>query len=530
MMRVRQAKRESRSMRFSVINRAQNVHSGGARRCLLEVDNWDDYHYQTMFNVYLFDDSGQRHDLGSVKIILEGMGHGRVRLPHEFEALDDSFCSLGQSRNYYETLEGLPHGLAEEFLVGLRDCVQDPSIWTRFKQDNAMQVSALRFVSISDVESEFPRALRGEATLTPYDFEYQPNESFPPMSFKVQAGSLPPTNIHALIGRNGVGKTHILVGMAQALTGSGAVIGGIDAGRFEFIDPSAPSANPFLRQDLSTRITSVVVVSFSIFDQFDHRVRTDVSTDKVGYRYIGSRVDVAAASAEGAASAGSVKTFATLREEFMTALRRCHEGKRRQRWQAALETLSSDPVFADLDVATWGESAISNDQQAEAVKSNFDSLSSGHKMVLLCMAQLVEAVNERSLVLIDEPETHLHPPLLSSFVRATSNLLRQRNGVAVLATHSPVVLQEVPRSCVWVINRAGSSFSAERPSVETFAENVGVLTREVFGLEVTESGHHKLLMSELKDSSPNSVVAKFSSQIGGEGRAILRALQSQRPD
>lgn len=48
-------------------------------------------------------------------------------------------------------------------------------------------------------------------------------------------------------------------------------------------------------------------------------------------------------------------------------------------------------------------------------------------------------------MLIDEPEGHLHPPLLSAFVRALSELLVNRNGVAIIATHSPVVLQEVPR-------------------------------------------------------------------------------------
>ena len=64
------------------------------------------------------------------------------------------------------------------------------------------------------------------------------------------------------------------------------------------------------------------------------------------------------------------------------------------------------------------------------------------------MTHLADRVAERTLVLIDEPETHLHPPLLSAFVRAMSDLLIDRNGVAIIATHSPVVLQETPRTCV----------------------------------------------------------------------------------
>lgn len=59
----------------------------------------------------------------------------------------------------------------------------------------------------------------------------------------------------------------------------------------------------------------------------------------------------------------------------------------------------------------------------------------------------------KTLVLIDEPESHLHPPLLSAFIRALSDLLLDRNGLSIIATHSPVVLQEVPKRCVWKINR-----------------------------------------------------------------------------
>lgn len=94
--------------------------------------------------------------------------------------------------------------------------------------------------------------------------------------------------------------------------------------------------------------------------------------------------------------------------------------------------------------------------------------------------------------MIDEPESHLHPPLLSAFTRALSDLLTNRNAVAIIATHS-VVLQEVPKSCVSVISRTRLVATVEPPEFETFAENVGTLTRHVFGLEVNKSDFHELL-------------------------------------
>ena len=93
-----------------------------------------------------------------------------------------------------------------------------------------------------------------------------------------------------------------------------------------------------------------------------------------------------------------------------------------------------------------------------------------------------------------------------------------RNGVAVVATHSPVVLQEVPQSCVWKIRRSGTTAIAERPDLQTFGENVGLLTREVFGLEVTQSGFHKLLRDAVAErGSYARVLSKFDVQPTGAG-------------
>jgi len=83
---------------------------------------------------------------------------------------------------------------------------------------------------------------------------------------------------------------------------------------------------------------------------------------------------------------------------------------------------------------------------ASSSESNFETtalkkiqlMSSGHAIVLLTITRLVATVEEKTLVLIDEPESHLHPPLLSAFIRALSELLYDRNGVSIIATHSPV--------------------------------------------------------------------------------------------
>ena len=185
--------------------------------------------------------------------------------------------------------------------------------------------------------------------------------------------------------------------------------------------------------------------------------------------------------------------------------------------------LESDPNFKEAEIKSLID--IKNKSEfKEQVFDVFRRLSSGHKIVLLTITKLIEKLQEKSLVLMDEPEAHLHPPLLSAFVRALSELLIDSNGVAIIATHSPVVLQEVPKSCVWKLRRTGAEAVSERLNIETFGENVGVLTSEVFGLEVTESGFYRILSKVASEhESYANALAYFDGQLGMEARALLMA-------
>ncbi|GAA3503498.1 hypothetical protein GCM10019016_127560 [Streptomyces prasinosporus] len=193
--------------------------------------------------------------------------------------------------------------------------------------------------------------------------------------------------------------------------------------------------------------------------------------------------------------------------------------------------LSSDPHFHESPVHRFARDLQDLSyspgvrKQAQGI---FSRLSSGHAIVLLTITRLVETVAEQSLVLLDEPEAHLHPPLLASFIRALSNLLTDRNGVALLGTHSPVVLQEVPRSCVWKVSRWGRH-PPQRPRLETCGENVGVLTQEIFGLEVTQSGFHAEIAQAVDElGSYDQVLDRFQGQLGGEAKGLVRILLAYR--
>lgn len=501
----------------------QRPGSGHARgAAYLTEDRWDDFGFKTLYQLHYLDRSGNSHEIGGVKI--GGLGWGdeprSTGLSGSFTQVPDDYFSVGQDEDYYTALRDLPRGVGEDILRALRDFAFDTTIFDRARQEDVTQTSLLRQVSAAAVVGHLHRLAHGLTPLTEYQFGYElPNfggESRK-LDFVVLPDSYPPTNLHVIIGRNGAGKTRALDGMARALVEPQA---GFDhVGRFLVGDDGRdPTGDDF---------AGVVSVSFSAFDPFLPLGEEATRNREVKYSYVGLKEQANLPDT-------GLKGPARLTEDFASSLRNCLTGSRRRRWVSAVRALESDPNFRDAGLREAGASdpeALDGepDEIVSEASEIFAGLSSGHSIVLLTITRLVEKVEERTLVLMDEPEAHLHPPLLSAFLRALSDLLIDRNGVAVIATHSPVVLQEVPSTCVWKLDRSGDAVAVSRPETETFGENVGTLTREVFGLEVTDTGFYRMVRERAEQATRyGEVSAEFDDQLGGEAMALLRAFFAVR--
>jgi len=509
-------------MFFTVIT--GNAPASARSQAFLFTDRWDDWgKYRTQFYLRVADEMGVVHDVGSVKIGQAGLrpagtvepGQRAPEIGISFDALNEQFFSLGQGEDYYVTLNLLSEDLRQKVLVGLRDVAYDLTILDAHSDETVMLESLLRDVHETNVRNRFNRITRGDASLTRFHFRYRLPlpEGVPPavMDFEVTPDSIPPTNVHVLIGRNGVGKTRCMRGLAEALLGRDNA--GRPRGEIELV------RRPL--EDWS--FAGLVLVSFSAFDDFD---LYPLENDLIGSAQVGlhRRADDQQRVTSG------IKSAPELAVDFRKSLARCRLGLSAQRWRDAVQTLEVDDLFAEANVRALIEQPSSPDWD-ERSEDLFKRLSSGHAIILLTVTRLVELVDERTLVLIDEPEGHLHPPLLSAFVRCLSDLLVKRNGVAIIATHSPVVLQEVPRSCAWKVRRSRDVSVVERPTIESFGENIGLLTREVFGLEVTRAGFHQLLRKAVAEHVVyERVISAFSGQLGDEARAIVRALIAEREE
>ena len=273
--------------------------------------------------------------------------------------------------------------------------------------------------------------------------------------------------------------------------------------------------NDFSFQKINSEFFSrFISVSFSAFDPFTPPpIRLNSLDGYSGYGHIGLKDEN-----------GNIKNREQLIKDFGVAIAMCRYEKA-DRWIHAVNTLASDENFARMNLSQIIDKRNNIGKQIKRGREAIENMSTGHAIVLLIITELVAKVEEKTLVLIDEPESHLHPPLLSAFIRALSDLLIYRNGVAIIATHSPVVLQEIPKSCVYKITRFDNGAKITRPDIETFGENVGTLTRDVFGLEVGESGFYNMLSQEVDEGkSFDEILREYQNQLGLEARKHLLSL------
>jgi predicted ATPase len=132
-------------------------------------------------------------------------------------------------------------------------------------------------------------------------------------------------------------------------------------------------------------------------------------------------------------------------------------------------------------------------------------LSSGQLTFIKFIVQACLFVENGTLVLLDEPETHLHPNFISEFVRILNRLLRYTGSVAVIATHSAYFVREVPRGQVLVFKReVDGHVSIQNPRLKTFGADVGTISYFVFEDEITNG-----LVEDILERFPQAPEDRF---------------------
>ncbi len=532
-------------MFIEVINWSKNKLSKSEPKATfyLERDNWNDYNFQTLYHLHLSGnqtDDGEPIYIGSVKILKKGQTKldSLILETGPIESLDSSFCSLGQSLDYYERIAQLDKMLIDKILFALRDVVIFPKNKIGFEDEDGWKISLFRSIDINDdlftlapilISKDFKQLPSLELA---FDFKIQ--GLMEPIKFQFDSPKYGtfndeslPNRIIVIIGRNGSGKSTLLSKIARIAFASSIDRKSNALKQVGIIEPNGLG------------FPKIISISYSSFDNFrvpginlqeKEQIAKEINKGIGRYIFCGIR-DVSKelndtisdfkVDSNGKLTEQEIiedrqkvtflKSNESLSDEFVRSINEINVKKdKKELFSTILTYLREEPSFYNL----LNQEMFSPERMD--LKEFFLKLSTGHKFVLHSLTNLLANIDPRSIVLFDEPESHLHPPLLAILMKSIRYILNKKNAFMIVATHSPVVLQETLYTNVYVIQRKGDIIQIKRPEIQTFGENIGIITSHIFGLSSDYTDYH----SEL-----DKLLSYYSDRFYYSGNKLYEAIE-----
>lgn len=546
---------------FTVFPASRQTPKGLSTEFALKKDDWNDYGYYTQYQLYVAFQAEVRF-IGTVKILRRGQETGTGPLiEDDFEALGNDWVSVGDSLDYYQRINELPKEQQVKILNALRDVIIDPKRRAGFDEEPGWSTSLFRdrkqpswekflldaaaiysqdYSELPSLEMEFQFIPGGWETALEVNYDApRLNRPLFPLPGAPRRNVKMPRRCAVIIGKNGSGKSTLLSRLARVAFASPSERAKKD---IQSIGILKPDGIGFFR---------IITISYSAFDSFSlpgvmiedvEQIARDVVNGEGRYIFCGLR-DVAAEARDQVeqfkqSDASStrlpisdrlpttkLKPIEALADEFELLCERIEEKDRLTTFKAALNPVLADSSFSDL------ESATVDSLFADGPRNAFMKWSTGHKICLHVIASLVAHAVPQSLILFDEPEAHLHPPLTAALMHGVRIALERTEAFAVIATHSPVVLQETLARHVRVIERRGDLTTIRNPSGETFGENIGTIVYDTFGLTASGTDYHEVLETLASiEKSVESIDKYFTPSLSAQARSYVLSLLGNQSD
>ncbi|MFG1289848.1 AAA family ATPase [Xanthobacter versatilis] len=516
----------------------------------LHRDAWDDFGYKTQYQLIYHGDAEETY-IGNVKILRKGQAETTRGVLEEglLRRLSTDFCSLGQSLDYYERLAALSEEDRQLLVRALRDVVNRPNLAASFRKEPGWRTSIVRdvrnfsdfaatasvllsrdYASLADVSLQLKFKPKGWKKAIELDFDTPTGDGGVPTRFRALRL---PKRVAIIVGRNGTGKSTLLARFARV------------AHAPERLRRTEPVRSLGRLEPEGVGFTRIIAISYSAFDSFqipgvtveEHRqIARDVAEGTGRYIFCGLR-DIARESqaalsfdtraddlerlveADDLVTTTLLKPIQQLAEEFVRNLERIRDLGRGDLLEEVLAPVLGDPSFGgDEDQSI--ETAIGDNPQ-----ERFLRWSTGHKIVIQIVTSLVAYAQPKAVVLLDEPETHLHPPLLAALMHSIRITLERLDAFAIVATHSPVVAQETLARHVHILRRNGDHSTVTTPKIETFGESIGEVTDEIFGLHSEVTGFYEILHHLVeRHRTLEAVENQFDNGLSMQARAYVMSL------
>lgn len=456
--------------------------------CVVVVpDYWDDFGYKTTFEIYYYDETRTAHELGQTKILQRDPEKHITELPKEFTSLGENFCSLGIATDFYERCAKLGREVATSILSGLRDIVIDRDASGGFKDLEGYKVSLLRFSESQQAFNLGPTFFGGLAiTDVGLKFSYQCQltgfSSAHNVNFDFTEHGGIPHRMMCFVGKNGAGKSGVLSKLATALSGWG----------IEKPEGIFSPGRPIFERTLC--------FSYSIFQAFTPPNKVTASYCYSGLQNNKGEIDIKNLDDRIIDSFTKLSlTRNTIWDEVM-----------------ALPDLLGNKFQAFLE-------------NPESFREELKTMSSGQRIAVSMFTDLAANITDKSLVLFDEPETYLHPTLLSTFLRLLHEMLEKYDSYGIVATHSPIVVQEVPACAIRVFEKVGDAPYVSSPGFQTLGANLTEIVDQIFVLNEKDKNYKNILEGYAKGKTFEEFVESFEPELSLNARMyILNWLRTQQ--
>lgn len=397
------------------------------------------------------------------------------------------FTMLPDMEAYRRLVQVLDAGDATEVLTALNDLVA----LNEFESTAAIldlairsEVFSLSFMRSSDSYFAYKNAgslLRGLSSertgiLSPtlaIRFQLPGRQNEHDLRFSFDHAADLPKRIAVVIGKNGVGKSQALGRIARAaIDGTAALTDGTDGGR------------PLINRLLAFAPTNEAESVFPTDKRKRPRIwyqRYSMNRSRRSRRndYLSDLIVQVARSTQMVAQKSRWEIFT----EALSAITKAEElHLPTHSTSGAYVPLTNLPKGAEQRVLERFASIDVKKEPARVVNGEGYPLSSGEISFLKFAAQVSLHIENGSLLLLDEPETHLHPNFINRFVSLLDGLLEATGSAAIIATHSVYFVREVFREQVTVLSVDGENLvQAQRPKLRTFGADVGAISYFVFG-------------------------------------------------
>ncbi|HHQ4308761.1 TPA: AAA family ATPase, partial [Serratia fonticola] len=358
--------------------------------------------------------------------------------------------------------------------------------------------------------------------------------------FKFES-TLLPYDINVIIGPNGIGKSHCLKSLVEYWLQIGM-------GEQRILEKNKHT--PF---DERPNISKLVLVSYSPFEEFSLDLEKDNLQDKKAYQYFGFR------QMRDNGTIGISRNLPALNSSE-SLLEMISDDKKYQFIENRINKLNSvdsalksaisydycvlrlspednssylgtDIVIIDdekylpaVNIVKWADhldlirnSLLLNDGVIFVKDGKIVHLSSGQRLFVYIAINVVGAMKENSLIVIDEPELFLHPNLEIEFIGLLKKLLKPFRSKAILATHSLSITREVPSKCVHIFRYNDDKLEIVPPPFETFGGNVQRISSYVFGDKSISKPFDEWLEMQLQDiKDPEKLIEMLNEEINEE--------------